>query len=145
MIDIDSIRATLRRACKSETIELREGLGDEWYVMVPCAYLVTAIELLSQERQWHHLSAISAVREGPELKVLYHLWLGGGLTLGVCCPQDGGELPSLCKMLPIAAWYEREIHDMWGLAFAGHPDPRPLLLPDDWEGPPPMLGERSTS
>ena len=42
------------------------------------------------------------------------------------------EFPSLTPLLPAAAWYEREIHDLFGLKPVGHPDLRPLVLRDNW-------------
>ncbi len=42
------------------------------------------------------------------------------------------EFPSLTPDIPCAEWYEREIMDMMGLRAVGHPDPRPLVLWDDW-------------
>ena len=41
-------------------------------------------------------------------------------------------------MWPSAAWYERETHELFGIDFAGHSDLRPLLLPEDWKGTPPL-------
>ena len=42
------------------------------------------------------------------------------------------EFPSLTPLLPAAAWYEREIYDLFGLKPIGHPDLRPLVLHDNW-------------
>ena len=42
------------------------------------------------------------------------------------------EFPSLTPLLPAAAWYEREIHDLFGLVPVGHPDLRPLVLHEHW-------------
>jgi NADH-quinone oxidoreductase subunit C len=44
--------------------------------------------------------------------------------------------PSLAGVYRGAGWMERECYDMFGVQFAGHPDPRRILLADDWEGHP---------
>ena len=42
------------------------------------------------------------------------------------------ELPSISGQVPAASWHEREAHDLFGIVFAGHPDPRTLVLHDGW-------------
>jgi len=60
------------------------------------------------------------------------------VRLKVRLEEDDATLPTLTGVWPSSAWYERETHELFGIAFEGHPDPRPLLLPEDWEGTPPM-------
>jgi len=48
------------------------------------------------------------------------------------------KMPSLASVWPASAWYERETAELYGIDFEGHPDMRPLLLPDGWKGTPPM-------
>lgn len=50
------------------------------------------------------------------------------------------RLDSLTAVLPAASWHEREIREMFGVEFAGHPDPRPLLLVAGAPSPPLLKG-----
>ena len=59
-------------------------------------------------------------------KVRLRVWLGG----------NDPVVDSLVSVWPGANWLEREIFDLFGIRFAGHPDLRRILLPDDWEGHP---------
>lgn len=54
------------------------------------------------------------------------------LTLIVAVPKDDPIFPSVTPYLPAANWYEREVQDMLGLTAVGHPDPRRLVLHEDW-------------
>jgi NADH-quinone oxidoreductase subunit C len=56
------------------------------------------------------------------------------------------EIPSVVDLFGTASYQEREIYDMFGVVFAGHPDLRRILMPEDYEGFPqrrdyPMGGE----
>jgi NADH-quinone oxidoreductase subunit C len=58
------------------------------------------------------------------------------LTVKTQVPRDKPQAPSLHALFGSALWYEREIFDMFGIVFSGHPDLRRILLPEDWVGYP---------
>ena len=58
------------------------------------------------------------------------------LRLKVGLPGDDARVPSVTSVWPTAGWPEREVFDLFGIQFEGHPDLRRVLMPDDWEGSP---------
>jgi NADH-quinone oxidoreductase subunit C len=83
----------------------------------------------------------------PHLEVVYNLssftFPGRRFTLKVVLPRWKGdkpgelpEVPSVARVWPTADWHEREVFDLVGVMFTGHPDLRRILLADDWVGHP---------
>jgi NADH-quinone oxidoreductase subunit C len=63
---------------------------------------------------------------------VHHHWF----AVKVYVPRDKPAIPSVVDLWPAADWHEREAFDMMGIVFAGHPDLRRILLPEDWVGYP---------
>ena len=87
---------------------------------------------------WWHLTAITALADGKIIELLYHFWQYEGLTLRACLPAGQSRIPSITPLIPGAAFYEREIQELFGVRFSGLPDAEPLFLAEDWEGEAPM-------
>jgi NADH-quinone oxidoreductase subunit C len=58
------------------------------------------------------------------------------IRLKVRLHGDDARVATVSGVWPAANWLEREVWDLFGIAFDGHPDPRRLLMPEDWEGYP---------
>ena len=58
------------------------------------------------------------------------------IVVKVDVPRDKPEMPSVESILKAANWQEREIYDLVGVVFTGHPDLRRILMPEDWVGHP---------
>jgi NADH-quinone oxidoreductase subunit C len=56
------------------------------------------------------------------------------LRLKVRLTASDAHLATVTGVWPAANWLEREVWDLFGIVFDGHPDPRRLLMPEDWEG-----------
>jgi len=77
--------------------------------------------------------------DGPRFDVVYHLYSvahNHRVRLKVPVEQDDARVPSATGLWPIANWLEREVWDMFGIRFEGHPDLRRLLLYEEFVGHP---------
>jgi NADH-quinone oxidoreductase subunit C len=83
------------------------------------------------------LTAVDELERG--FQVILRLWSPAeraGVVLRTACPRDDAQVPSLTGVFAGAAWHERSTAEMFGIAFPGHPDLAPLLLPDGFDGAP---------
>ena len=112
-------------------------------VYVPGAHLVETCRALrdTPALRFEVLTEITAAdyfpRE-PRFEVVYHLLSVAHrrrLRLKARAGTEG-VLPTVQAVYKGAGWLEREVWDMFGIIFDGHPDPRRLLMPEDWEGYP---------
>ena len=99
-------------------------------------------------RYFCDLSAVDMWPEHPRFEVNVHLLMipqhpqpaqgARRVRLKVRLEEHDANMPTLSDIWHSSAWYERETAELFGIEFEGHPDLRPLLLPDDWENTPPM-------
>jgi NADH-quinone oxidoreductase subunit C len=127
-------------AAVAETAEFRGELT----VVVPREQLLAAAEFLCKDPElaFTFLSDLSGVDRyplEPRFEVNYHLVSmkrRERLRLKVRVGGKNPAAPSVVAVWPTANWHEREVWDLLGVRFDGHPDLRRILMPEDWEGHP---------
>jgi NADH-quinone oxidoreductase subunit C len=85
------------------------------------------------------LSAADPSKDSEEFWMLYQLLSvrhRHRLMVKARIPKSDPRIDTLSGIYRAAQWHERECAEMFGITFNGHPDPRNMLLPDDWEGYP---------
>jgi NADH-quinone oxidoreductase subunit C len=120
-----------------------EEFRGEVHVFIRAETVIDTLTFLRDEHQFSLLSAMTAVdywpAENPRFHVIYQLTsLTQNLSIQLRMPVNGEspKVPTATRVFEIANWREREIMDMFGIEFEGHPDPRRILLPDDLDGHP---------
>lgn len=139
---VEAVKAVL----PSALLDVIEFRGETTLVVDPSQILVVMKYLRDTPGLiYNFMSDISAVDYYPEYNrperfgVSYHIYsmlYNRRLRVKVYLPEDDPKVTSVIKIWPAADWLEREIMDMMGITFEGHPDPRRLLMPDDWNGHP---------
>lgn len=108
-------------------------------VDVAPVHLVSICRFARDQLGFPLLSCISGVDMLDYLETVYHLRSFARrqiLQLKVRLPTEKAEVDSLVSVWPAANWLEREVYDLFGIHFIGHPDLRRILLDDDFEGYP---------
>jgi NADH-quinone oxidoreductase subunit C len=119
------------------------------YIMVRPENIVETAQRTRDElgyARWIDLTAVDEPEVEPRFELQYlvysmaeHRWLR-------IKTQTDDALPSVTGVYPGANWYEREVYDLFGVTFEGHPDLTRIMMPDEWQGHPlrrdyPMGGE----
>ncbi|MBB6732982.1 NADH-quinone oxidoreductase subunit C [Cohnella zeiphila] len=86
-----------------------------------------------------YLRNVAGVDHETHMEVIYHLLSldsGHNYAVKVRTDRESPSVPSVTPIWPTANWNEREIYDLLGIDFPGHPDLRRIMMPDDWVGHP---------
>lgn len=122
-------------------VEAFSYLGQNYLVVDP-ATLHDVLHAMRDEELFDYCVDVTAVhypkREGKEFDLVHILYSFARNTRVRVKTQiaDGAAVPSAVDLWPTANWLEREVFDMFGIRFDGHPDLRRILLPEDWKGHP---------
>ena len=133
MNTFDSI-TTLQTQLGDSILAVQRKSARRFYIEITPQALEQASRLLL-ETIGARLQIATGVDTGKEFEVMYHWALDTQdsiITLRVLVDHATAELDSIAPWYPAAEWIEREIWELLGIHFRGHPDLRHLLLADDW-------------
>jgi NADH-quinone oxidoreductase subunit C len=134
--------AGLQRACPDAVAAISYWVGD-WSVIVSRERLLDVMRWLRDDpsARFDFCSDVTASdwpARADRFDVVYMLY-SVPYRHRVRVKVRTGEsdpVPSVSGIWPAANWLEREVWDMFGVRFEGHPDPRRILMPDEWQGHP---------
>lgn len=118
-----------------------EVLEDKYFeaVKVPRQILTELFQKLRDVHGFNHLANLTAVDYQDRFELVYHIYsIPGNRKLLVKADVDHEQplAPSAVSIWPTADWQEREVFDLMGIRFEGHPNLQRILLPDEFEGHP---------
>ena len=108
-------------------------------IAVPRARLLEALRALRDQHGYRLYLSATATDRDESIEVLHglrNLDSFDTLWIKVTLPKDDPEVDSAAYLFAGAEWQEREILDLFGVRFRAHPDPRRILMPDEYEGHP---------
>ncbi len=143
-MDVTTLIAALREEVPGAQIDAAPTVDLHAVIYVP-ADEVPALAGALRDRgdlAFDLLAEVTAVdfwpRE-PRFEVVYVLVSTANrlrLRMKARLPGEGARIATVTGVWPAANWLEREVWDLFGIVFDGHPDLRRLLMPEDWEGHP---------
>jgi NADH-quinone oxidoreductase subunit C len=141
-LDAAAIHARLRERF-GETIGDLNGTDRDAWALVPPAEVAAVARFAHDDGElgFDCLSNLSGVDypKDEAIQVIYHLFSYRDrhwFVLKVNANRDDPVVASVTTVWPHADWQEREVFDLLGVRFDGHPDLRRILMPEDWPGHP---------
>jgi NADH dehydrogenase I D subunit len=130
-----------------DAVQAVQPTSDMLTLQVPPERILEVLRFFKQEAspRYARLEDLTAMDESarhqrlhyPDVTLVYHLLdFEGPSRVRIKVPLTGKETvpPTITDIWPSANWYEREVFDMFGIRFKGHPNLRRLLMPHDWKG-----------
>jgi NADH-quinone oxidoreductase subunit C len=143
-MDADALVASLQTAVPEAQIERAPSLDLQTTVYVSRDAMPAVARALRDQPDLAftflaELTAVDFWPKEPRYEVVYLVVSFVSrlrLRLKVRLAADDPHIATVSDVWPAANWLEREVWDLFGIAFDGHPDPRRLLMPEDWQGYP---------
>ncbi len=122
----------LKKNLEDAILEFRVPKPRKAYVLLRPERHRDAISLLLKQVETAELSTITGTDLGNEIELNYHMACGGTITIKSRVPREKPVIRTITDILPGANLYEREVFDLLGVIFEGHPNLQRLMLPENW-------------
>jgi len=130
----ESIVDELKRQFIKKVLEIRRLPFQETVIKVSAPDMRLIVDWILEHTDFYHLSTITGLDNGQTVELFYHFWSGRGLSLHTELAYNHLMIATITDIIPGASFYEREVHEMLGVQFAGASNTLPLLMDDDWDG-----------
>ncbi len=130
----EEVLQELQTRYRGEIVEIQDKSPARVYIEIQPRGIREIVNYLFRDRG-ARFNIASGLDTRTHIEILYHFTIEEInllISLRVKLDRDRPEIASLAPCFEAANWIEREIHELLGVAFSGHPDPRRLLLPEDW-------------
>jgi NADH-quinone oxidoreductase subunit C len=142
MTDLDPIEAL--QTAFPDSVQDIQRFRDEITVVVDSERIADICRFCRDTKglEYNFLSDVAGVDyypQEPRFAVVYQLYSmphNRTLCLKAYLTDEEPALPSVTPVYPAANWSEREVYDLFGVTFTGHPDLRRILMPENWDGHP---------
>jgi formate hydrogenlyase subunit 5 len=134
MANIENEIATLLSNRLGEKIlQTRTLQPDKICISVDAKAHKDALNALLETDENAGLSALTGVDLGKTIELMYHIRIRGTIvTISTEVPKEDAKIKSITDLIPGSNFHEREVADLFGVTFEGHPNPKRLILAEDW-------------
>lgn len=139
----EKVLQTLLERFPNEILASHAHVGDETLI-TNAEHVLAIATFLRQDPQMafdfmSDVTAVDYLQRVPRFEVVYHLYsttLRHRIRVKIALPEDSPTMPTLSGLWGAANWGEREVWDMYGVHFEGHPNLRRVLMYEEFEGHP---------
>jgi NADH-quinone oxidoreductase subunit C len=152
---LSDLRTLIEATCPGAVVDEYDAYGELTVEIAPERLLEVCRTLAGPPSSFRMLSDVTCA-DFPDAPgrfrlayQLHSLETGARVRLRVWAGVESPAVDSVTAIWPTANWHEREVYDLMGVRFRGHPDLARIMMPDDWEGHPlrkdyPLGGEEVT-